>query len=96
MTKVRFKIQDSDSTKRCPKCGNRTEFKAISEQVQEDGCEIWVECNCGYDPFTWKDKIESVMGRIDAEVCRIALGCWNDIITANTPVDLTRGQPNTE
>lgn len=66
----------------CPDCGNQHQFKARSEQVCEDGCEIWVECNCGYNPFNGKSGycIESVMGDLCQGNVLMALDSWNELI----------------
>ena len=69
----------------CPKCGNGSIFTAHSQQVCEDGCEVWVECGqCGYDPTIGKPlhRMESVMGGTTDENVIIALTCWDDAIDA--------------
>jgi len=86
MTTRRFKTKPNDTLTPCPKCGNNTEFVCHSEQVAEDGCEVWVKCKCGFDPFTWRDKLESVMGGCDDDNCLDALGCWNDAFSENSEI----------
>jgi len=63
----------------CPKCGNNTEFRAYSKQVCEDGCEVWVECICGYDPTSDRTgyRYEDIMGGIDYGTVMMAIECWN-------------------
>jgi len=48
----------------CPKCGNNTKFKAYSYQVADDCCNVWVKCECGYDPTICKTeyRYEDVWG----------------------------------
>ena len=47
---------------KCPKCGCCI-LRAVSQQVCEDGCEMWYECNqCGYDPCGPGDHVETVWG----------------------------------
>ena len=66
----------------CPECGNRTDFKARSSQCAEDACEIWVECECGYDPTAENSllRLEDVWGTLNKWSCITALECWNDAI----------------
>lgn len=64
----------------CPKCGQKTVFVAKSQQVQEDLCEVWVECLCGHDPHGPGDRMESVMGELSIENIYEAAGIWNDTI----------------
>lgn len=61
-----IKIKENELVPACPKCGNRTEFVVKSQQVMEDGCEIWAECKCGYDATEgdWKSRIEDVWGGV--------------------------------
>lgn len=67
---------------KCPKCGNNTIFKAFSQQVSEDHYEVWVECNCGYDPTAGKigHRFEDSFGGVHEDNVLIALECWNDAI----------------
>lgn len=77
----RLEFKANDHFKPCPKCGNNTVFHAESQQVCEDGCEVWVECVCGYDPTSDNgSRFESVMGGTGDENVRLALDCWNDAI----------------
>ena len=70
----------------CPKCGNNTVFKIHSQQVQEDGCEIWAECKCGYDPTSYENfgtgnRVEDVWGGTDDANCQDAITfAWNDTL----------------
>lgn len=66
----------------CPLCGNNTKFKAYSNQVAEDCCNVWVECECGYDPTAGKTeyRYEDVWGGTGDTMVLMALWCWNDII----------------
>lgn len=68
------------SVQPCPKCGNAKSFVAVSQQVAEDGCEVWIECSCGHDPHGPFDRMESVMGQLDKDSILDALGCWNDAV----------------
>lgn len=81
----KFTIKPNETIAKCPKCGNNTEFTAHSEQVCEDGCEIWVECSCGYDPtsVSYGFRLEDVWGSIDEGTILAALDIWNDVIDIN-------------
>ncbi len=65
------------------KCGNKTDFNIISQQVCEDGCEIWIECGqCGHDPANGSgEHVESVMGGIDNYTTSMAIEVWNEKIS---------------
>lgn len=82
--KVTFK--PNEIIEKCPKCGNNTRFTINSQQVQEDCCEIWAICKCGFDPTSHENlgsgnRVESVMGRCDDDNCRDAVQyAWNDTI----------------
>lgn len=69
----------------CPKCGNTNVFIGRSEQVAEDGCEIWVECECGFNPFENNSdyRIESVWGSLDEDFLMMALHSWNELTAVN-------------
>lgn len=78
----RFELLCGNITK-CPKCRNNNKFKAHSSQVEEDICEVWVECDkCGFDPtaehITY--RFEDTFGGTNDRNCIIALDCWNDAI----------------
>ena len=86
----RFKIAPSESCQSCPKCGNKTDFLAHSNQVAEDCCEIWISCRtCGYDPFHDYEHIENctgyciedIWGEINISTISMALDSWNELIT---------------
>ena len=79
MTRRRFNLpKNIDAVKACPKCGQKTEFVCVSNQVAEDSCEVWIECVCGHDPHNYNERLESVMGGCDEENILAALDCWND------------------
>lgn len=80
MSTRKFAIPRNSQVEPCPKCGNNTQFTARSEQVAEDGCEVWIVCRCGHDPHGPLDRMESVMGGCDDDNVREALGCWNDAV----------------
>ena len=72
---------------KCPECKNNTKFKAHSSQVSEDCCEIWVECDCGFDPTAEKTeyRYEDTWGGTDDNNVLMALTCWNDAILDTSP-----------
>lgn len=78
----KFQLKPNDTVAKCPWCGNNTEFTGYSQQVCEDGCEVWVVCKCGYDPTLGKigHRLESVMGGLDNENISFALQVWSDEI----------------
>ena len=86
MTTRKFNLMPNTSVTNCPKCGNNTKFSAHSDQIAEDGCEVWVVCNCGYDPTADKSiwRPESVMGGLDYGNILGALDCWADAIEMTT------------
>jgi len=80
MSTRKVKFKEGSKIEPCPKCGNKLEFVARSEQVCEDGCEVWIECKCGYDPFTDGNRLDSVMGGVDDENVKWAINEWNELI----------------
>jgi len=67
----------------CPKCGNKIEFVAKSNQVAEDCCEVWVVCVCGFDPTAENTnaRVEDIWGSLDESTIICALDAsWNEII----------------
>jgi hypothetical protein len=89
MASRKFKIAPDNPYLPCPKCGNKEEFYAHSQQVCEDGCEIWVSCRkCGYDPFHDYENIEGctgycvedVWGSIEPATISMALDSWDELI----------------
>jgi len=53
----------------------------------EDGCEIWAQCRCGYDPSseTTMSRIEDVWGSLDDGNCKDAIVyTWNELIDEQT------------
>lgn len=89
--KVTFK--PNNEIEKCPKCGNNTEFVVKSNQVCEDGCEIWAVCKCGYDPteHSYGCRIEDVWGTIDKYSINSAISVtWNGMIQdANSKTSTT-------
>jgi hypothetical protein len=87
MNSRRFKIGNPDSIKKCPKCGNNSEFTARSDYCAEDCCNIWIECQCGYDPTEENPsgRLEDVWGVLDVENISMAVDCWNEEIEAMKP-----------
>lgn len=67
----------------CPKCGNGRHFEAVSQQVAEDCCEVWVVCGrCGHDPtegYTGH-RLEDVWGALDVETIHCAMLCREDAL----------------
>jgi len=86
MSQRKVKYKENHVIERCPKCNNNTEFTVQSEQVAIDGCEIWAECICGFDPTSHEAlgsfyRLESVMGGCDDENCQDAILCsWNESV----------------
>ncbi|MBF4374503.1 hypothetical protein EAY46_15645 [Vibrio anguillarum] len=79
MGKRRFQVNKPQNA--CPKCGNTHAFIGRSEQVAEDLCDIWVECDCGFNPFENNSGycIESVWGSLDEDFLLMALDSWNEL-----------------
>ena len=65
----------------CPKCGRRNMLVARSEQVREDGCEVWVECSrCKFDPGADNmEHVETVWGMEEWAV-GAAMETWNSLL----------------
>jgi hypothetical protein len=85
MAKKRFQVKENKVIEKCPNCGNNTDFFAHSQQVCEDGCEIWISCKCGFDPTAGSIgyRMEDVWGSLGEGEIRAALSCcWNEIIEA--------------
>lgn len=76
------KLNQNNIVNPCPKCGNNIIFGVHSSQVAEDCCEVWVECDCGYDPTAENTlkRFEDVMGGTHNDNVLVALDCWNDAI----------------
>lgn len=60
----------------CPKCGNKTRFTIVSQQVAEDCCEVFARCACGFDHGT-DHAFEDVWGGCHDDNVRAAISCWN-------------------
>lgn len=62
----------------CPQCGNNTDFRVVAERVAVDGCEVYVECCCGFDPTAENTdyRLEDAMGYVDLGNIQQALRCW--------------------
>lgn len=80
----KIQLKENGTVTACPRCGNNTKFTAHSSQCAEDCCEVWVECECGYDPTAENTlyRLEDVWGSIDSGTVRAALDCWNEAIAA--------------
>lgn len=77
------KIKNQGSLISCPKCGNHELFKAFSEQVCEDSCNVWVECGkCEFDPTKNNTdyRLEDVFGGTYDSNVLAALQCWTEAI----------------
>jgi len=79
---------NNDAAKRNLKpciCGNTDDFDLVSQQVCENGCEIWIKCGkCGYDPACkCGQHVESVMGELDIWTAAEAADVWNAHICTN-------------
>ena len=85
MESRRFKLKDSASVSACPKCRNNQIFTAHSDYCAEDCCEVWVVCECGYDPTTDApgSRFEDVWGGVHVGNILTAIDCWNDAIAEN-------------
>lgn len=76
---------------KCPVCGNNTEFTVHTRQLNEDCCEIWAVCICGYDPTdeATGNRYEALIGAVTNDTVAAALHCWNDAIsTGSSKVDV--------
>ncbi|MBP2290740.1 hypothetical protein [Azospirillum rugosum] len=86
MSTTDFTIK-AGSVPACPKCGNQQHFRAHSERVAEDCCEVWVTCRCGHD-LTQDDnseRMEDVWGALDRETIINAMRCtWISLLPATT------------
>lgn len=77
---------NGDGVEPCPSCGNNTQFVAKSMQSCEDSCEVWVECQCGYDPTldVIGSRLECVWGTLDKGNVGACLSSWNELIQLNS------------
>lgn len=83
MSSRKVKFKPGDYIKKCHECGNNTDFTVKSDYCAEDCCEIWVNCNCGYDPTAENHglRIEDVWGGVDDENCKWAIEVsWNEAL----------------
>jgi len=77
MSERRFNIRGG-KVSACPKCGNDTQFIAVSQQVAEDCCEVGIKCICGFEHPD--SRMEDVMGSLDRETVECAMNnCWNNL-----------------
>lgn len=61
----------------CPSCGNSVWFRIKSEQVAEDLCEVWAQCDkCGHKPAD--AEMEDVWGDVGDDNAVSALNVWNE------------------
>jgi len=72
------KIKLKSGAEPCPECGNASEFTIHSQQVAEDGCEVYAVCKCGYRPRG--AEYEDVWGGTGDDNCAMAMMCWNDAV----------------
>lgn len=88
MGQKKFNLKVNSEIEKCPKCGNNTSFVAHSEQVCEDGCEVWIVCKCGFDPTSEKcgHRLEDVMGSLDRPTILDALQIWNEEVLESQPL----------
>lgn len=78
-TTRRFTLKPNTSVTPCPRCSNNTVFTGCAVQVAEDCCEVYVICQCNYDPTEQNTdhRLEDVWGSVDDENLMAALSCWN-------------------
>lgn len=78
----------------CPKCGNNTSFTGYSDYCAEDCCNVWVVCQCGYDPTAddTDKRLEDVWGGVSDDMIMAALSCWNDALPAAHPTQPAEGE----
>lgn len=76
----KFILKPNVTVTPCPRCGNNTVFTGYSVQVSEDCCEVYVTCQCSYDPTEQNTdyRFEDVWGSLDDDNLMVALSCWND------------------
>lgn len=79
---TKFTISERAGIEPCPECGNHTEFRARSKRVGEDHCNVWVICECGFDPTEGEEleRYEDVWGGVKPKNVRVALSIWNDML----------------
>ena len=86
MSTRKVKYKKNEFITPCPKCANNTQFTIRSEQVCEDGCELWAECKCGYNPTSYENsgsgsRVEDVWGGCSDDNCQDAIRfAWNEAI----------------
>lgn len=61
----------------CPTCSNAKDFYLVSEQVAEDGCEVFLRCVCGTQP-QGDYALEDVWGELSPENAIAAKAEWNE------------------
>ncbi len=81
-TTRRFTLKPNTTVTPCPRCGNNTRFTGCSVQVAEDCCEVYVVCQCSYDPTERNSihRFEDVWGGVDDERLMAALSCWDSAL----------------
>jgi len=84
MSRRKVFLKGKGQAEKCPKCGNENVFVIKSEQVCEDSCDIWCECECGFDPTFNKvgSRVEDVWGGVDDQNACAAIQNWNELLAS--------------
>lgn len=77
----KFRLSENDRIIPCPDCGNNTDFRIKSRTSGEDCHDIWIECQCGYDPTADDEgfRLEDVICDLGSfNQYRALLVAWNE------------------
>lgn len=77
MATANVKFQPEAHICACPKCGNKTDFKLISDRGGEDFCDVFLQCVCGETPSS-SCFIEDTWGELSKEMASACADQWNE------------------
>ena len=76
-----YDIKNPERLLPCPKCQKNNGLKFRTQQSSEDTVDVWVFCECGFDPTKNNSgqRIETVSG-INELFAAYAASSWNEEI----------------
>lgn len=82
ITKTEVDLQPNSIVKPCKKCGNNTKFTFCSTKITNAYYQLYLVCQCGYDPTEYNHQArgEDVPDDIASDRLTVALWYWNRAI----------------
>lgn len=83
-TKIQITLKPSSVLKPCQQCGNNTKFFFYSIQMPEARYQLYLVCQCGYDPTEYNNSArgEDVPDDNFEDRLTVAMWYWNRAIEA--------------